>query len=75
MGGATQLGSAEVFNGAFGLSQYSAEQIASLQARLSRKLGPEYIAQRPGPGGGEFCDDNELTVGPKLSYVEGWKSM
>jgi DNA repair and recombination protein RAD52 len=38
------------------------KQIASLQAKLDQKLGPEYISQRPGPGGG-----------PKLTYAEGWK--
>lgn len=38
------------------------KQIASLQAKLNQKLGPEYISQRPGPGGG-----------PKLTYAEGWK--
>lgn len=37
-------------------------KIASLQAKLNQKLGPEYISQRPGPGGG-----------PKLTYAEGWK--
>jgi DNA repair and recombination protein RAD52 len=44
------------------LSQESANKIASLQAKLNKKLGPEYISQRPGPGGG-----------PKLTYAEGWK--
>ncbi|KAJ9120757.1 hypothetical protein QFC22_002688 [Naganishia vaughanmartiniae] len=44
------------------MSEYTAGQIATLQSRLSKKLGPEYITKRPGPGGG-----------PKLSYVEGWK--
>ncbi|KZT62440.1 Rad52/22 double-strand break repair protein [Calocera cornea HHB12733] len=44
------------------ISQYSAEQIATLQAKLEKKLGPEYISTRPGPGGG-----------PKLTYAEGWK--
>ncbi|EDR07996.1 uncharacterized protein LACBIDRAFT_168781, partial [Laccaria bicolor S238N-H82] len=29
---------------------------------LDQKLGPEYISQRPGPGGG-----------PKLTYAEGWR--
>jgi len=33
-----------------------------LQVKLNRKFGPEYISQRPGPGGG-----------PKLTYVEGGK--
>ncbi len=37
-------------------------KLASLQVKLNQKLGPEYISQRPGPGGG-----------PKLTYVEGWK--
>ena len=40
----------------------SAKQIATLQAKLNKKLGPEYISQRPGPGGGQ-----------KLTYAEGWK--
>lgn len=40
----------------------AAKQIATLQAKLNKKLGPEYISQRPGPGGG-----------PKLTYAEGWK--
>ncbi|KAH9922507.1 recombination protein Rad52 [Fomitopsis serialis] len=44
------------------LSDESAKKIATLQAKLNRKLGPEYISQRPGPGGG-----------PKLTYAEGWK--
>lgn len=40
----------------------TAQSIAALQAKLNQKLGPEYISQRPGPGGG-----------PKLTYAEGWK--
>lgn len=40
----------------------TANQIATLQAKLNQKLGPEYISQRPGPAGG-----------PKLTYAEGWK--
>ncbi|THV00733.1 hypothetical protein K435DRAFT_656676 [Dendrothele bispora CBS 962.96] len=44
------------------LSQTTAAQIASLQAKLNQQLGPEYISTRPGPGGG-----------PKLVYAEGWK--
>jgi DNA repair and recombination protein RAD52 len=44
------------------LSQATADKIERLQAKLNQKLGPEYISQRPGPGGG-----------PKLTYAEGWK--
>ncbi|KAI0002593.1 Rad52/22 family double-strand break repair protein-domain-containing protein [Russula compacta] len=35
---------------------------STIQAKLNRRLGPEYVSQRPAPGGG-----------PKLTYVEGWK--
>ncbi|WWC85234.1 uncharacterized protein L201_000095 [Kwoniella dendrophila CBS 6074] len=45
-----------------GTSSWSEERIQMLQARLRRKLGPEYVTQRPGPGGSA-----------KLSYIEGWK--
>jgi DNA repair and recombination protein RAD52 len=34
----------------------------AIQAKLNKRLGPEYVSQRPAPGGG-----------PKLTYVEGWK--
>lgn len=44
------------------ISEDTAIKIATLQAKLNMKLGPEYISQRPGPGGG-----------PKLTYAEGWK--
>lgn len=44
------------------LSEATALKIAALQAKLNQKLGPEYISQRPGPGGGM-----------KLTYAEGWK--
>ena len=42
------------------MSEESAKKIATLQAKLDKRLGPEYISQRPGPGGG-----------PKLTYAEG----
>ncbi|TFK71288.1 Rad52 22 double-strand break repair protein [Pluteus cervinus] len=44
------------------ISESTARKIASLQVKLNQRLGPEYISQRPGPGGG-----------PKLTYAEGWK--
>ena len=56
------FGSQSGFNPNDSISEDSAKKIASLQAKLNQKLGPEYISQRPGPGGG-----------PKLTYVEGWK--
>ncbi|KAJ6478777.1 RAD52 DNA repair protein [Mycena vitilis] len=38
------------------------DRVNRLQSKLNQKLGPEFISQRPGPGGG-----------PKLTYAEGWK--
>jgi hypothetical protein len=34
------------------MTEYTAGQLATLQSRLAKKLGPEYITKRPGPGGG-----------------------
>nr|WJN25032.1 DNA repair and recombination protein [Moesziomyces parantarcticus] len=53
---------AQTFSGVGGLTQDSASRIATLQAKLNQRLGPEYLSQRPGPGGGK-----------KLTYIEGWK--
>jgi Rad52/22 family double-strand break repair protein len=39
----------------------SAQEIATLQAKLDRQLGPEYISDRPGAGG------------VKVQYLEAWK--
>jgi DNA repair and recombination protein RAD52 len=39
----------------------SAQEIATLQAKLDRQLGPEYISDRPGAGG------------TKVHYMEAWK--
>lgn len=59
----SELGSASFSEPSFmDLSEETARRIATLQAKLDKKLGPEYISQRPGPGGG-----------PKLTYAEGWK--
>ncbi|CAE6493808.1 unnamed protein product [Rhizoctonia solani] len=63
----TQLGFSPMGHGNFSQmsmngSSLSMEQLAEMQAKLNKKLGPEFISQRPGPGGG-----------PKLTYAEGWK--
>jgi DNA repair and recombination protein RAD52 len=46
----------------FDMSKETQQKLATLQVKLNQRLGPEYLSQRPGPGGG-----------PKLTYVEGWK--
>ncbi|KAG8871560.1 DNA repair protein rad52 [Tulasnella sp. 332] len=45
------------------ISLATAQHIGTLQAKLDKKLGPEYISTRPGGGG------------QKLTYVEGWKAI
>lgn len=42
-----------------GRGEYSAEEWHNIAANLQRSLGPEYLAQRPGPSG------------TKLTYIEG----
>ncbi|EPY50817.1 DNA recombination protein Rad22 [Schizosaccharomyces cryophilus OY26] len=42
---------------------YSADEYQYLQASLTRKLGPEYVSRRSGPGG--FS----------VSYIESWKAI
>ena len=43
------------------ITKMSAQEIATLQAKLDRQLGPEYISERPGAGG------------VKVQYLEAWK--
>ena len=43
------------------LSRTSAQEIATLQAKLGRQLGPEYISERPG------------AAGVRVHYLEAWK--
>ncbi|KAJ7163673.1 RAD52 DNA repair protein [Mycena filopes] len=43
-------------------SESAYDRVNLLQTKLNQRLGPEFISQRPGPGGG-----------PKLTYAEGWK--
>lgn len=43
------------------ITRTSAQEIATLQAKLDRKLGPEYISDRPGAGG------------VRVHYLEAWK--
>ena len=61
-----------------GPSYETARQIATLQSRLDRKLGPEYVSQRAGPGG--ECSrqrQNGLGGGARMLSFEltiGWAS-
>jgi DNA repair and recombination protein RAD52 len=59
------------------VSEYTAQEIATLQSRLERQLGPEYISTRPGPGGqkihyvtGEKC----IQLANEVFGFNGWSS-
>lgn len=59
------------------ISEYTAQEIATLQSRLEKKLGPEYISTRPGPGGqklhyiaGEKC----IELANEVFGFNGWSS-
>jgi DNA repair and recombination protein RAD52 len=52
----------ETKHSVFDIGPSGASEVSITQAKLNKRLGPEYVSQRPAPGGG-----------PKLTYVEGWK--
>ncbi|KIO26047.1 hypothetical protein M407DRAFT_235771 [Tulasnella calospora MUT 4182] len=58
------FGQGSFWTGSQDISEATAQQIATLQAKLDKKLGPEYISTRAGGG-----------KGMKLTYVEGWKAI
>lgn len=59
------------------MSEYSAQQIATLQSRLDRQLGPEYISTRAGPGGGKLhylAADKAINLANEVFGFNGWSS-
>ncbi|KAJ5081565.1 hypothetical protein NUU61_009829 [Penicillium alfredii] len=59
------------------ISEYTAQEIATLQARLDRKLGPEYISSRPGAGGQRvhyLAADKCINLANEVFGFNGWSS-
>lgn len=59
------------------ISEYTAQQIATLQSRLEKKLGPEYISSRPGPSGGKvhyLSSDKVISLANEVFGFNGWSS-
>jgi len=47
----------------FGCSDFSSEEQAAINKALKLRLGPNFVSQRPAPGG------------QKVNYIEGWRSI
>ena len=59
------------------MNEYTAKEIATLQARLDKKLGPEYISARPGAGGQKvhyLSADKCINLANEVFGFNGWSS-
>lgn len=59
------------------LNQYTAQQIATLQSRLDKRLGPEYISSRQGPGGQKvhyLAAEKCINLANEVFGFNGWSS-
>ncbi|RAH46837.1 RAD52 DNA repair protein RADC [Aspergillus brunneoviolaceus CBS 621.78] len=59
------------------ISEYTAQEIATLQARLDKKLGPEYISSRPGAAGQRvhyLSADKCINLANEVFGFNGWSS-
>ncbi|KFY86428.1 hypothetical protein V498_07502 [Pseudogymnoascus sp. VKM F-4517 (FW-2822)] len=59
------------------ISEYTAQEIASLQSRLQKQLGPEYISSRSGPGGQKLhyiAADKCIQLANEVFGFNGWSS-
>jgi len=59
------------------VSGFTATEIATLQSRLNKQLGPEYISQRPGNGGGKvaYLEGNKaIALANEVFGFNGWSS-
>ncbi|KAF1849817.1 uncharacterized protein K460DRAFT_349965 [Cucurbitaria berberidis CBS 394.84] len=56
---------------------FTAQEIATLQSRLNKQLGPEFISQRPGNGGGKvaYLEGNKaIALANEVFGFNGWSS-
>ncbi|SMY29275.1 unnamed protein product [Zymoseptoria tritici ST99CH_1A5] len=59
------------------ISKYTAQEIATLQSRLEKQLGPEYISTRPGAGGGKvhyLAAEKVINLANEVFGFNGWSS-
>jgi hypothetical protein len=59
------------------ISEYTAQQIITIQKHLDRYLGPEYISTRPGPGGKKLhyiAAEKAIGLANEIFGFNGWSS-
>jgi DNA repair and recombination protein RAD52 len=59
------------------ISEYSAREIATLQSRLDKQLGPEFVSTRPGAGGGKvhyLAAEKAINLANQVFGFNGWSS-
>ena len=59
------------------MNEYTAREIATLQARLDKTLGPEYISSRPGAAGQRvhyLAADTCINLANEVFGFNGWSS-
>lgn len=59
------------------INEYTAQEIATLQSRLDKKLGPEFISSRPGAGGAKvhyLSADKCISLANEVFGFNGWSS-
>lgn len=59
------------------MSEYTAQEIATLQSRLEKRLGPEYISSRAGPSGQKvhyIAAEKCIQLANEVFGFNGWSS-
>ena len=59
------------------ISEYTAQEVATLQSRLEKQLGPEYISSRPGAGGQKvhyLAAEKCINLANEVFGFNGWSS-
>lgn len=59
------------------ISEYTAKEIATLQSKLEKQLGPEYISSRQGPSGGKVhyvAAEKCIQLANEVFGFNGWSS-
>lgn len=59
------------------ISEYTAQEIATLQSRLNKRLGPEYISTRAGPGNSRVAylsAEKAINLANEVFGFNGWSS-